>query len=62
MSTLKGVILFLSLTKAKVTKHEMNPKEKQPEFKALKDSDIPVLAGGSVNSLATSMLSKGLLA
>lgn len=53
--------MFLSLTEDKVAKFEKNPKEKQPEFRALKDPDIAILAGGSVNGLASSAYSKHLL-
>ena len=54
--------MFLSLTEVKVAKFEENPKEKQPEVRALRDPDIAILAGGSVNGLASSAYSKHLLA
>ena len=53
--------MFLSLTEAKLEKFEKNPKVKQPEFRALKDPNIVILANGSVNGLASSAYSKHLL-
>ena len=54
--------MFHSLTEAKVAKYEKDPEVNQPEFKALKDPNIAILAGGSATDLAATTFAKGLLA
>ena len=54
--------MLFFLTEAKVAKYEQDPEVKQPEFKALKDPNIAILAGGSATNLAARTFAKGLLA
>ena len=59
---MKGVILCCFFTEEKVAAYEKNPREKHPEFKALKDPDIVTLAVGSVYDLASQVYAKDLIA